>query len=419
MKTRMLRLNRGRRISAWLSISCALVGFWSTGQAETWHRMESGTTNDLTAVHFADARHGYVSGALGTLLRTVDGGETWTPVPTPVNASFVSVAAKSSEEVLIGRVGLYRTKDAGGQWDSDVGGYEAFSGSIFDILLTSANHGFFTKGGGIFATTDGGDQWDLVLGTELFLDDLQLAGEDALFATGGISYSEIFGFTSRGDMARSRDGGLSWEALALPEINEIHASVWFDHQNGIVFTFTNKAHRTRDQGDTWEVVSDEMHDAEGNPLPAIIMDAVLDSANQIVAVDFAGNFLESLDGRSWRVSRGSGEPMVAMTALPDGSLIAVGNAGHIWKRSASRPTFPISPSITGISYDDAKRIVTLQAFGTPGRVYRVATSPDLVGWVDGQSLTAREEEFSIAVEVPPNAATSYYRLEELAEPVGE
>ncbi|MFN0125699.1 MAG: WD40/YVTN/BNR-like repeat-containing protein [Verrucomicrobiales bacterium] len=419
MKTQMLCSGWGRRYPGWVAILSALAGLWLPGRGQTWHRMESGTPNDLTAAHFADARHGYVCGTFGTLLRTVDGGVTWTRVPTPVNASFVSVAAKSAEEVLIGRVGLYRTKDAGGQWDRDVGGYDSFSGSIFDILFTSENEGVFTKGGGIFATSDGGDQWGLVLGTELFLDDLQRAGEDVLFATGGISYSEIFGFTSRGDMARSRDGGLSWEALVQPDLNEIHASVWFDHQSGIVFTFTNKAHRTRDQGDTWELVSDEMRDAEGNPLPAIIMDAALDSANKIVAVDFAGNFLESSDGSVWQVRRGSGEPMVAMTALPDGSLIAVGNAGHIWKRSAPPPASPISPLVTGIAYDYAKRIVTLQAVGTPGRAYRVAISPDLVGWEGGQSHLARESEFSIVVEVPRDVTSTYYRLEELAEPVRE
>lgn len=374
--------------------------------------MESGTANDLTAVHFVDARHGFVSGAFSTLLRTSDGGESWTKVPPPVSASFVSVAAKSPEEVLVGRVGLYRTADGGGHWNSDIGGYEAFSGSIFDILFTSANDGFFTKGGGIFSSTDGGDSWQLIIGTELFLDDLQQAEEGVLFATGGISYSEVFGLTSRGDMARSWDGGRIWEVLVHPELNEIHASVWYGGQVGMVFTFTNKAHRTDDMGDTWQVVSESMHDTAGIPLPAIVMDAVLDSRNRIVAVDFDGNFLESDDGEMWQLTSGSEGPMVALTELADGSIIAVGNGGSLWKRSPPRPPSPISPAITGIELDPSKQTVTLQATGTPGRTYQLETSLDLAEWVDGESVTPREAEFSITVEAPPDATSAYYRLED-------
>ena len=64
-------------------------------------------------------------------------------------------------------------------------------------------------------------------------------------------------------------------------------------------------------------------------LPAIIMDAVIDPAGRIVAADFDGNFLESSDGAVWQVTAGSPDPMIALTRLPDGSIIAVGNRGQI------------------------------------------------------------------------------------------
>ena len=133
-----------------------------------------------------------------------------------MNASFVSVAVRSAGDLLIGRVGLYRTRDSGVQWDEDVGGYAAFAGSIFDILFVAPTDGFFIKGGGIFRTVDGGDTWGQVAGTDLFLDDIQHPGGSTVFATGGISYSEVFGFTSRGDMARSQDGGNTWTVSARP-----------------------------------------------------------------------------------------------------------------------------------------------------------------------------------------------------------
>ena len=252
-----------RSVLRLLSFSAAITAFPVPAFSQTWTRVRTETANDLVAVHFADAQHGYIAGAFSTLLKTSDGGETWTPVATPVSASFVSVAARSAGEVFIGRVGLYRTSDSGSHWDTDVGGFEASSGSIFDILFVSATNGFLTKSGGIFATVNGGTQWDPVADTGLFLDDLHHAGGQTLFATGGITYSEIFGFVSRGDMARSRDGGQTWEVLPQqPAINEIHAAVWENEQAGIVFTFTNKAHRTEDGGDTWQILSDR-HERHG------------------------------------------------------------------------------------------------------------------------------------------------------------
>ncbi len=378
--------------------------------------MRTETANDLVAVHFADAQHGYIAGAFSTLLKTSDGGETWTPVATPASASFVSVAARSAGEVFIGRVGLYRTADSGSHWDTDVGGFEAFSGSVFDILFVSATNGFLTKSGGIFATVNGGTQWDQVADTGLFLDDLHHAGRQTLFATGGITYSD-FGFVSRGDMARSRDGGQTWEAVQpqQPPINEIQAAVWENEQEGIVFTFTNKAHRTADGGDTWQILSADMNDTEGNPLPAIIMDAVIDTAGHIVAVDFSGNFLDSADGVQWQVTHGSGEPFSALTKLPEGTLIAVGNSGNIWKRTPSDPpSLPLA--IKSFRYDSDKHSVTLDVTGTRGRDYMVEVSRDLAAWQGIQSVTALDARFSIKVDAPAGATTAYFRVAEVKSP---
>jgi photosystem II stability/assembly factor-like uncharacterized protein len=396
-----------------LSLSAAVAFIPCPSFGQTWTRIRTETAHDLTAVHFADARHGYVTGAFGTLLRTSDGGETWTPVATPVSASFVSVAARSADEVLIGRTGLHRTGDGGSHWDSDVGGFEASSGSIFDILFVSPANGFLTKSGAIFATVNGGTLWQSVADTGLFLDDLHHAGGQTFFATGGITYSEIFGFVSRGDMARSRDGGVTWDVVPAqsPAINEIHAAVWENGQTGIVFTFTNKAHRTTDGGDTWQLLSDSMTDAPGLPLPAILMDAVIDSAGRIVAVDFSGNFLESADGLQWVITPGTGEPLTALTKLSDGSLVAVGNSGNLWKRTPPAPaSLPLA--IEAFRYDPDKHSVTLDATGTAGRDYVVEVSRDLAAWEEVQSFTAKAARFSIKAVAPAGAGTAYFRVAE-------
>ena len=43
----------------------------------TWSIQNSGTTNNLTSVHFIDAQTGWAVGWNGTILKTNNGGTTW------------------------------------------------------------------------------------------------------------------------------------------------------------------------------------------------------------------------------------------------------------------------------------------------------------------------------------------------------
>ena len=51
----------------------------STDGGATWTRRASGTASDLFGVSFINANVGAAVGAQGTILRTVDAGATWTP----------------------------------------------------------------------------------------------------------------------------------------------------------------------------------------------------------------------------------------------------------------------------------------------------------------------------------------------------
>ena len=84
----------------------------------TWYTQNSGTTTQLTAISFVDQNNGWISGEIGTMLHTTDGGQTWNyqTVPTPY--------------------GLY------------------------SVFFTDAQNGWTTgEGGNIFHTTDGGQNW--------------------------------------------------------------------------------------------------------------------------------------------------------------------------------------------------------------------------------------------------------------------
>ena len=59
-----------------LSIVLFLTGFSSFAQWEWQNPLPQGNT--LNSVYFTDASTGYAVGVVGTILKTIDGGATWT-----------------------------------------------------------------------------------------------------------------------------------------------------------------------------------------------------------------------------------------------------------------------------------------------------------------------------------------------------
>jgi photosystem II stability/assembly factor-like uncharacterized protein len=69
-------------------------------------------------VDFRSERLGLVVGERGTILRTTDGGETWTQVNWPARGTLLSVQFTSDNECwIVGRGGvILRSSDGGRTW---------------------------------------------------------------------------------------------------------------------------------------------------------------------------------------------------------------------------------------------------------------------------------------------------------------
>jgi len=144
----------------------------------SWTRQYAGPA-DLDQVDFIDGEHGWAAGG-DTLLRTVDGGGTWTPLAEPCQGELSSVhfvspalgyAVAAPATATAGNLppaalytqslggSLLRTTDGGATW-TPVAGAPANAQSA---CFANADDGYLGTPARIWRTTDGGQHWTLAL----------------------------------------------------------------------------------------------------------------------------------------------------------------------------------------------------------------------------------------------------------------
>ncbi len=99
----------------WNAVAAAAGGhFWVVGDdggilasaddGQTWVAQASGTTENLYAVHFADAQHGAAVGRRGTVVVTADGGAHWAPRALGKGA-YLGAVLVTATDIWIGGAG--------------------------------------------------------------------------------------------------------------------------------------------------------------------------------------------------------------------------------------------------------------------------------------------------------------------------
>lgn len=133
---------------------------------DRWGRADLPVKGDFTAVSAPSARVAFAAGKYGVVVKTLDGGETWTQAGGEqtagddlVDLAFLDVRAGWA----LGTKKLYVTKDGGDSWAvhdlfSKYAGYVAI-GETPQLALVSYERGAAFTNGHVFATRDGGTTW--------------------------------------------------------------------------------------------------------------------------------------------------------------------------------------------------------------------------------------------------------------------
>ncbi len=202
--------------------------------ASQWQTLPVPTKASFRGLSAVDDNIVWASGTEGTVVRTTDGGKTWSTlkVPKAEDLDFRGIRAVDDKTAVLmssgpaekGQARVYRTTDAGQHWNLVL--EEKTKGAFFDaIAFWDAKHGILLGDPVdghfmIYTTADAGETWQRVAPEKLppalpnegafAASNSCLAVEgtgNAWFATGGASVARVF---------RSTNLGESWFAFNTP-----------------------------------------------------------------------------------------------------------------------------------------------------------------------------------------------------------
>jgi photosystem II stability/assembly factor-like uncharacterized protein len=320
----------------------------------SWIVQASGTNASLRGVSVVDDRTAWASGSKGTVLRTLDGGATWTvrPVPGAETTDFRDIEAFSPDEAVIMGIDrpakIFRTTDGGETWTQtfadDSPGVFLDGLAFFDekngLAVGDPTDGRFF----VISTTDGGASWTLLPPGSR---PAALAGE-AAFAASGTS------------LAALKDDRV-WLSTGGPA-----SRVW----------------RSEDRGRHWEPVSSAL--LEGSPSAGGFSVAFLDARTGLtVGGDYkaetaaVGNAAVSADGgKTWRAveDRRPGGFREAVAFVPGTAppiAITVGPSGSDFSLDLGRTWTPIVTPAGFHALDFARRGRSGWAVGRAGLIAKL------------------------------------------------
>lgn len=167
-----------------------------------WFTQISGVTGThLNGIHVvAPGRDGWIVGDAGRVLRTYDGGNTWTLQTAPSTVRLNSVWFTSvNEGWIVGDGGvLLRTTNGGLNWSRVLNAFA--SENLEDVWFSSRDSGWVVGGNGvILRTTNAGTSWERRVPVSENLASVAFHGARDGWAVG-----------SQGTILGTHDGGESW-----------------------------------------------------------------------------------------------------------------------------------------------------------------------------------------------------------------
>jgi photosystem II stability/assembly factor-like uncharacterized protein len=252
-----------------LTAHCALL----TVSAATWTRQPSGTMAWLRAVYFLDQNRGWVAGSGGTLLETIDGGQTWRKL-YPLTKDNLRDVYFANEKIgwLIAerdvlkqntndepRTYLLKTEDGGFSWRRVfLNGFDVNARLVRAVFADAERGWLFGESGIVFATRDGGAHW---VRQPSPTKHLLLGGAFADYAHGWL-------VGAGATILQTSDGGMTWQSGNVRDGDgaRFTAASFVGNNLGWAVGTAGRVFATTDGGRTWfeqrSNVNDDLSDVK-------------------------------------------------------------------------------------------------------------------------------------------------------------
>lgn len=179
--------------------------FVSDNQGANWRQVSSPTTATLTALSFIDDARAVAVGHDAVIVRTEDGGETWSLIQTAPEDEEPLLAVRFDARGHGFAVGAYgrflESHDGGLSWDER----EISAADLHLNALAEIDGAMLIAGeaGTLMRSDDGGATWDV----------MDAPYEGSFFGLLAMPDGGLLAFGMRGHVFRSDDGGQRWEEL--------------------------------------------------------------------------------------------------------------------------------------------------------------------------------------------------------------
>jgi photosystem II stability/assembly factor-like uncharacterized protein len=305
----------------------------STDNGTTWASVTpAGFASSIYSISFADNATGYAFCSSAKVLKTTDGGATFTEIKDFGDGSAYSgyFTSATTGYVPVGGV-VNITTDGGTTWTSST----VTNKNLRDVVVSSA--GIITAGdcGLIFGSSDNGTSWvsKVTSVTSDHLKKIVALDDNTLLAVGGsTTIADTTGF-----ILKTTDGGANWTKMGYNFKFQVYsiavptATTWY------VGTGDNKMFKTTDAGATWTLqttpITGTTHD---------FYDIKFVNENIGYAVGASGKIIKTTDGgANWTsVTNPFGTNIIYSFALFDAqTLIAVGAGPNVQKTTDGGATW--------------------------------------------------------------------------------
>jgi photosystem II stability/assembly factor-like uncharacterized protein len=205
--------------------------------SQNFVQVASGSTVSLTSVAFSTASIGVAVGSGGTILRTVDGGVSWSNVAGGTTADLRTVAfSGNGKGVITGENGLLFTGDHGATWAATFPGDNGVC--CLAVAYADAATAVVSYRDGFLRSITGGQSFSLAFPTAFRATALRFS-------------SPMIGAAVNGPILYTTDGGINWLPANQPTDIGAYALAFASNSVAVASSYFGQVLRTTDGGQNW------------------------------------------------------------------------------------------------------------------------------------------------------------------------